>query len=293
MKYSSLKKKQKRDPNIKFPSINNVKNSNENMKHKIIKNEVPHIINTSNYSPNIDMNEFNYQMKPRQENSLGELTKNFINYIRKSGRNTVNINELVKELKVKKRRIYDITNVLEGIGYVQKHAKNEISWIRTEVLNNYSNSRLFNMKQEVNNRKNEYNELEKNSKLLDKEIGKIKQEFNSISQKDDFNKYGYITFTDLNKLSDNDKFDLLVIKAVKGTSIDIIDPNDAKKSYLKIKNDMDNGKMEKNENLLSTLEKEHHIFLDSPNGEIIVYRVTNGELITFCVGKNNSGENIS
>ena len=76
MKYSSLKKKQKRDPNIKFPSINNVKNSNENMKHKIIKNEVPHIINTSNYSPNIDMNEFNYQMKPRQENSLGELTKN-------------------------------------------------------------------------------------------------------------------------------------------------------------------------------------------------------------------------
>ena len=149
------------------------------------------------------------------------------------------------------------------------------------------------MKQEVNNRKNEYNELEKNNKLLDKEIGKIKQEFNSISQKDDFNKYGYITFTDLNKLSDNDKFDLLVIKAVKGTSIDIIDPNDAKKSYLKIKNDMENGKMEKNENLLSTLEKEHHIFLDSPNGEIIVYRVTNGELITFCVGKNNSGENIS
>ena len=57
----------------------------------------------------------------RQENSLGQLTKNFINYVKESGKNTININDLVKKLKVKKRRIYDITNVLEGIGYIKKH----------------------------------------------------------------------------------------------------------------------------------------------------------------------------
>mgnify|MGYP000738819021 CR=1 FL=1 len=53
--------------------------------------------------------------RQRQENSLGELTKNFIKYIREKGNRVVHINEVVKKLKVKKRRIYDITNVLEGM----------------------------------------------------------------------------------------------------------------------------------------------------------------------------------
>ncbi len=55
------------------------------------------------------------KIRQRVENSLGELTKNFINYIRENGNKEININDLVKKLKVKKRRIYDITNVLEGI----------------------------------------------------------------------------------------------------------------------------------------------------------------------------------
>ena len=33
------------------------------------------------------------------------------------------------ELKVQKRRIYDITNVLEGIGFLEKTHKNTIRWI--------------------------------------------------------------------------------------------------------------------------------------------------------------------
>ena len=154
-------------------------------------------------------------------------------------------------------------------------------------MNNFSNSLLYNLKQDINNKKNEFLELEKVNKSLDTEIEKIKDEFNLISQEEDFNQYGYITFTDLNDLSNNEKYDLLAIKAPKGTSIDIIDPNEAKKSYLKLKNEMDNGKIPKNESLLSTLKKEHHIFLDSPNGQILVYRIINGELITFTVGKSN------
>ena len=52
--------------------------------------------------------------KQRQENSLDELTRSFINYVKETKNVKININEIVKKLKVKKRRIYDITNVLEG-----------------------------------------------------------------------------------------------------------------------------------------------------------------------------------
>lgn len=54
----------------------------------------------------------------RQDNSLSVLTKKFVDLIKQSPDNTIDLNYAVEKLKVQKRRIYDITNVLEGIGYV-------------------------------------------------------------------------------------------------------------------------------------------------------------------------------
>ena len=50
----------------------------------------------------------------RNANSLEEITKKFIKYISTLKEEKININNVVKALKIKKRRIYDITNVLEG-----------------------------------------------------------------------------------------------------------------------------------------------------------------------------------
>ena len=41
---------------------------------------------------------------------------------------TLDLNHATKILAVQKRRIYDITNVLEGVGLIKKKGKNQIKW---------------------------------------------------------------------------------------------------------------------------------------------------------------------
>lgn len=75
--------------------------------------------------------------KPRHENSLGVLTRKFVRLIKNSPELTLDLNDAVKQLDVQKRRIYDITNVLEGIGYIEKLSKNKIKWVGQNEENNY------------------------------------------------------------------------------------------------------------------------------------------------------------
>ena len=66
--------------------------------------------------------------KGRKENGLVELTKKFIDLLKEAAEQTLDLNEAVQILEVQKRRIYDITNVLEGIGLIRKVSKNNIKW---------------------------------------------------------------------------------------------------------------------------------------------------------------------
>ena len=54
----------------------------------------------------------------KRKNSLEILTLKFIKYIISSSTNCINLKEASKALNIKRRRIYDITNVLEGKCYI-------------------------------------------------------------------------------------------------------------------------------------------------------------------------------
>lgn len=59
---------------------------------------------------------------------LTDLTKQFLELIEQAPNGIVDLNETAGRLKVQKRRIYDITNVLEGVGVIEKKGKNSIQW---------------------------------------------------------------------------------------------------------------------------------------------------------------------
>lgn len=76
----------------------------------------------------------------RQEHSLGVLTQKFLELLMNSEEKTIDLNEAVQViytqiLGVPKRRIYDITNVLEGVGLVEKKLKNIIQWVGDSMEN--------------------------------------------------------------------------------------------------------------------------------------------------------------
>ncbi len=132
---------------------------------------------------------------------------------------TIDLNVAVDVLKVQKRRIYDITNVLEGISYVQKIQKNTIKWI--------GGTEDPEVEREISDLKNRLDRMNDEEKELDNKINdlnnKIRREFLENQEMRD---YHYITYDDLMKIYDTMSREqggsaksMLVISAPKGTSL--------------------------------------------------------------------------
>ena len=65
----------------------------------------------------------------RHDNTIGLLTRKFVKLLRESEEGILDLNFAAEKLEVQKRRIYDITNVLEGIGLIEKNSKNNVKWM--------------------------------------------------------------------------------------------------------------------------------------------------------------------
>lgn len=66
--------------------------------------------------------------RPRRESSLKQICTSILRSFLLSQRSEIRLNKFASELKVERRRIYDIVNVLEGFDVVRKQGKNLYQW---------------------------------------------------------------------------------------------------------------------------------------------------------------------
>ena len=60
--------------------------------------------------------------------TLVQISQRFLNLLESNKSGQVDLNTAADALNVPKRRLYDITAVLEGIGFLEKRSRNMIVW---------------------------------------------------------------------------------------------------------------------------------------------------------------------
>ncbi|VDO22409.1 unnamed protein product [Haemonchus placei] len=142
-------------------------------------------------------------MGPRCENSLKAITRKFVKWVARG--EAVNLNDAASVLCVSKRRLYDVVNVLEGVGIIEKCGMNKVR-MRDGVEDASHSSDLF----------SECAVLQQLEVEIDQKVHKLLKalEMDTID-----NHYAYIRMQDLRSSHTFTDKTLIIVKSSAETNI--------------------------------------------------------------------------
>lgn len=155
--------------------------------------------------------------KSRYDTSLNLTTKRFLNLLSQSADGVVDLNWASQVLDVQKRRIYDITNVLEGIQLISKKSKNNIQWLGNRV-----DATLVSRHKQL---QKEMCDLTEAEERLDKLISKCNLQLRQLTEEPQNKKLGYVLCQDLKKSFDSPDQLVMVIRAPPETQMQVSEPS--------------------------------------------------------------------
>ncbi|CAL1403825.1 unnamed protein product [Linum trigynum] len=156
----------------------------------------------------------------RDDSSLGLLTKKFINLIKHAEDGILDLNKAAETLEVQKRRIYDITNVLEGIGLIEKKFKNIIQWKGHDATPGETDESATSLQEEIEN-------LNIEESSYDERIREVQERLRVLSEDSNNLRFLFVTEDDIINLPGFQNETLMVIKAPRGTTIEVPKPDEA------------------------------------------------------------------
>ncbi|XP_029290481.1 transcription factor E2F4 [Cottoperca gobio] len=173
------------------------------------------------------------QTPSRHEKSLGLLTTKFVTLLQEAKDGVLDLKAAADTLAVRqKRRIYDITNVLEGIGLIEKKSKNSIQWkgVGPGCNTREIADKLIDLKAELD-------DLALREKELDQQRVWVQQSIKNVTDDSNNSPMAYIKHDDLCGAFKGDT--LLAIRAPIGTQLEVPIPesvlNGQKKYQIRLK----------------------------------------------------------
>ncbi|XP_063186551.1 transcription factor E2F6 isoform X1 [Chroicocephalus ridibundus] len=158
--------------------------------------------------------------KPRFDASLVYLTRKFMDLVKRAPDGVLDLNEVATMLGVRKRRVYDITNVLDGIHLIQKRSKNLIQWVGS------NRDQVFGKASEQQNLKDELSDLSAMEEALDELIKDCAHQLFELTEDKENAKLAYVTYQDIRSIQAFQEQIVIAIKAPEETKLEIPIPKE-------------------------------------------------------------------
>ncbi|XP_061738515.1 transcription factor E2F3 isoform X3 [Nerophis ophidion] len=170
-------------------------------------------------SPKVKIVSANNRMRrPRIDTSLVFLTKKFLKMLQRAKDGVLDLNVVCSQLNTSKRRIYDVTNVLEGIFLIKKKYKNHVQWMGGWLNENAGQV----LKQ-----------LSEEERVLDGLIRTYTRDIHRLCLEEQNARLAYLTYEDIQSLPSFKEQTVIVIKGPPDTQIEVPHVMESKEVHVK------------------------------------------------------------
>lgn len=155
----------------------------------------------------------------RSDVALGRLTKHFMQLLNTSPDGVLDLNEVSRKLGTRKRRVYDITNVLTGIHLLKKTSKNKIQWVSPTPLSSFGSQWSPKTKADLLH-------LKSTEEALDWLIKDCAQQLFALTDLKDNADSAYVTYEDICQIDVFKDQTIIAIRAPEETKLEVPTPTE-------------------------------------------------------------------
>nr|XP_046229546.1 transcription factor E2F1-like [Scatophagus argus] len=155
----------------------------------------------------------------RMDVSLGLLTRRFLELLLESPGGSLDLRQVATSLQTRRRRVYDITNVLYGIRLIEKESTNRIRWIGSHPVSSF-------LWRSQNKFHRELENLKLVESALDGLIKSCAQQLFDMTDDVENSESAYVTHEDVSRLQAFQEQTVIVVKAPEETKLEIPAPTE-------------------------------------------------------------------